>query len=147
MNFVNSNGHLLGGFIYSVIIQFATMKLDFRTSDFFYNLSYNILRFSGFLFFSMERLGSAIRFHQSWMDYAWFAISFSFSLTSLIGGISFRKKLQLQSTIMDIAPSILWKASMISILSTKIINFTRARSLYEIIMNLKWFDQEVGYTK
>lgn len=121
------------------------MKLENGNSDSAYNLSYKILRFSGFIFFTIKATADkAIEYHQAWSDYAIFIVSFVFSLVMFLWGTSDPFNLQLQSTVMKMGTNILWGASAMSVVITKIIQITRGRKVFNIFLDLKWFDQQVG---
>ena len=121
------------------------MKLDYKNPNTCYKISFVILKFSGYLFYSIKtNEDNSIEFYQGWSDYAIFLFSFLVTLWTFFRGATNNLSLKLQSPALNLGMPILWEAFIISMLITKVISVTRGRSSFNILMNFKWFDEQVS---
>lgn len=120
------------------------MTLTTKTSGMIFKLSYIVLKISGFVFFSVRRKAAdVLEFHRSWIDYAIFIVSFTFSAYACSEGSSTIFELKLNSIVLNLGRKFLWKLSMSSVIVWKCVHFVRGRDVFNIMVNLKWMDRQV----
>lgn len=120
------------------------MKFKMKSSDVTYQLSFVMIKFAGYIFFSVRPTNDwLIEFYQSRLDYFLFVASFVFSIYAASGGGYHTVDFKLRSTILNIGTTILWRASVFSVLVSKIFNAFYIRKVFKIMKDFKWMDREV----
>lgn len=121
------------------------MKLLNVSSNFSYRIGFFTLKFFGFAFFTIKRSLNAIEFQKNLLDYVLFSVSIMFSLILPVIESKLNSKLEIKSTILNVATNVLFKISMISIIVTKLINMTSAKKAFEILKNYERIDKKVNF--
>lgn len=109
-----------------------------------YNFSFWMIKLSGYAFYTIRKLKNGnIKFYQSWLDYLAAAISVTFSIYAVFGGLHKSFDLNLKSTILEIGMMAFFQIAIVGTMVAKVNNFLYARKCFRILLDFQWIDRMV----
>lgn len=117
--------------------------LELFSSETTYKVGVFVMKISGFIFFTVKRNASGIKYYQSFLDYSIFLVSILFSLSMFVLDNTHKLNIEIKSSILDIGTVMLLKISLVSILATKLINIFGSRKVFSILKNFERIDKKV----
>lgn len=131
----------------SVELSLRNMKLsDRKLYELVFKATALIAKVSGFSFFSMKSLSNCqVVYRQSWIDYALFVSSLSFSFLVTIIGSQNDITLKVNSQILSLGMAFLIKVSFYSVILTKLVNVFSGRNIFNVMLDFKWMYRKVSH--
>lgn len=113
-----------------------------------YNLSFRIVKMSGYAFYSVrEAHDGSLELYQTRLDYVKFAVSILFSTYTVFGGVAKSFELKLKSAILSTVMMAFFQIFLIGSVMAKVNSFLYAQKSFKILSEFKWIDRMVQSSK
>lgn len=119
----------------------STMRL--RTSESSFRLNFALVKFSGYIFYSVEKVGKKLIAKRSLLDILIFCVSLSFHFIVYNKTRSRDFNKNLSSTNLAEGVGILYNSFILSQLFTKCFNFFTQISSFKIVKAFYWIEKKV----
>lgn len=119
------------------------LAMRLKTSESSFKFNFLLVKCSGFIFYSIERVGNQLVFKRSLLDAIWWILNLAFSFEAFSRSQKRSFNETLQSQILSKGVAGLYRFFMLSIIYTKSYNFFMQVKAFEFTKALFWIEQKV----
>lgn len=114
-----------------------------RTSENIFKFNFALVKFSGYIFYSVKKVGKKLTFKRSFFDVIWLCFSFAFSSVVYSKAQTRNFNENLRSTNLSQGVGVLYRLFILSLFFTKCFNFLVQTRSFEIVKDFYWILEEV----